>query len=609
MKNFKKFLFYLVLIIIPFLFFILLELTLRLFDYGTQINTWTNITKTHYGLNPNVAKRYFYSVKNVPESIQDVFAVQKKNNSYRIFVLGGSSAAGYPFMPLGSFSRYLQQRLEQNYPDKIIEVVNVSLTAVNSYTIRDLIEDVIEQNPDLVLIYAGHNEYYGALGVGSMESLGRSRTMVNLVLSLNKYRTVQLIRNILKSAITLFGSEKNKSGTLMSRMAQNQQIEYDSDTFQLGVEQFKSNMQDVITYCKEEGVPIILSTVASNLKDLKPFISGKSGAAINYFNEANVEYKKGNYSAADSLYRLAKDYDQLRFRAPELINKTVKELCNNYHVPYVDVDNGLKKISPNGIIGYNFMTDHLHPTLNGYMEIGNMFYEKINSLNLLPSDIPKYNFSIQDSITKNNFYFTKLDSTIADYKLRILKNDWPFINPRNKLPFNQIIKPTNFIDSLAVRCIQDKLDWNKAHIILGNYFIKKNELQKFYNEMEILISQYPIITEYYESYVKELLKHRDYERALKFLFKQNKISETHFSNKWIGNIELARKHYTSAIKYLLRSLEFNNQDSQVYYNLSGAYSQIGKYHEALNYINKCLQIDNKYSGANSLRIQLEKLVH
>ena len=29
------------------------------------------------------------------------------------------------------------------------------------------------QEPDAVLIYAGHNEYYGALGVGSTESLGR----------------------------------------------------------------------------------------------------------------------------------------------------------------------------------------------------------------------------------------------------------------------------------------------------------------------------------------------------------------------------------------------------------------------------------------------------
>jgi len=48
---------------------------------------------------------------------------------------------------------------------------------------------ILEQRPDLILIYAGHNEYYGALGVGSMENLGTSRTIVNFVISLEKFKT------------------------------------------------------------------------------------------------------------------------------------------------------------------------------------------------------------------------------------------------------------------------------------------------------------------------------------------------------------------------------------------------------------------------------------
>ena len=38
------------------------------------------------------------------------------------------------------------------------------------------------KKPDLIIIYAGHNEYYGALGVGSVETLGDTRFLVNTVI-------------------------------------------------------------------------------------------------------------------------------------------------------------------------------------------------------------------------------------------------------------------------------------------------------------------------------------------------------------------------------------------------------------------------------------------
>ncbi|OGU79018.1 MAG: hypothetical protein A2W11_11575 [Ignavibacteria bacterium RBG_16_35_7] len=189
--------FFIMLILIPVIFFILLELSLRLFDYGKDIPQWVDARRGKYIINPEVAFRYFNQVENIPTTIEDIFDQQKKNNAFRVFVLGGSSAAGFPYMPMGSFSRYIRKRLELTYPNSTIEVVNISLSAVNTYTILDMLPGVLEQKPNLILIYAGHNEYYGALGVGSMESLGTFRSFVKLVLYLNKYKTVQLIRNII----------------------------------------------------------------------------------------------------------------------------------------------------------------------------------------------------------------------------------------------------------------------------------------------------------------------------------------------------------------------------------------------------------------------------
>jgi hypothetical protein len=183
--------------------------------------------------------------------------------------LGESSAAGYPFMPMGSFSRYIRKRLELVYPNTPIEVVNLGMTGICSYTLLDLIPGVLEQKPDLILIYTGHNEYYGAFGIGSAESLGASRSIVNLILYMNKYKITQLLRNSIRWASSLFKSEDKKetSGTLMSRMAKDQYIPINSEKFNAGIDQFSGNLGEILDLVKKKGVPVIIGRLASNLKD------------------------------------------------------------------------------------------------------------------------------------------------------------------------------------------------------------------------------------------------------------------------------------------------------------------------------------------------------
>ncbi len=243
--------FYLILFAIPIISLILLELGLRVFDYGYDLSQWIKASETKYVLNPEYTRRYFFTTNEVPYSNGNVFDIDKKENTFRIFILGGSSAAGYPFTPNGDFGRYLKKYLESISPKNKIEVVNLAITAVNSYTLLDLTPGILEQKPDLIIIYAGHNEYYGALGVGSMESLGTNRSIVKLILKLNDFRTTQLVRNFLKWAGGLFSSkEKKVSGTLMSRMAKDQLIEFNSDIYEKGIDQFQNNLGDILKMTK-----------------------------------------------------------------------------------------------------------------------------------------------------------------------------------------------------------------------------------------------------------------------------------------------------------------------------------------------------------------------
>ena len=606
--------FFIVLILIPIIFFVLLELSLKLFSYGKDLPQWVDTNKGKYIINPDVAFRYFNQVKNIPTTIEDVFDQQKKKDAFRVFVMGGSSAAGFPYMPMGSFSRYIRKRLELTYPNIPIEVVNVSLSAVNTYTVLDLLPGVLEQKPDLILIYAGHNEYYGALGVGSMESLGTSRSFVKLVLYLNKYKTVQLIRNSITGLLSLFNTKNNEdpSGTLMSNMAEDQYISLDSDKYNLGLDQFEANMKEMLELIKKSNVPVIIGKLVSNLKDQKPFVSvptQKYPTANQVFEEAKHKLSAGSLREADSLFILAKDLDGLRFRAPEKINDIIEILCKENDVKYVSVDSVFNAASPDGIVGNNLMTDHLHPNIKGYQLMGRAFYEAMEQKGYLPKNQkPQVASSSIDSLTKINFMFTDLDSTIGNNRILLLKNDWPFIEKSQIKPKNSLFKAKNFLDSIALDMMNNKISWVNAHVNAATAYFKKNNINGFLKHMDIILYQYPIVVEYYDEVALNLLKLQLYDKALKYLSARYKIEPSDYSAKWIGNIALYKGDLDVAILYLNKSQQLNSGDAQVLYNLAGAYSKKKEYQLALNIINRCLSVNPNYPQANNLKQQLLQVV-
>ena len=62
-------------------------------------------------------------------------------------------------------ARFLEAWLQELLPERKVEVVNLGVAAVASFPVRKLAEQALDQlQPDLLLLYGGHNEFYGALG-------------------------------------------------------------------------------------------------------------------------------------------------------------------------------------------------------------------------------------------------------------------------------------------------------------------------------------------------------------------------------------------------------------------------------------------------------------
>jgi tetratricopeptide (TPR) repeat protein len=614
-KTKSPFWFYLILILIPILFFVLLEIILRIFNYGRNDDQWIQITETKQMLNPDVAGRYFFNTKDLPQSNNDAFDIVKRENAFRIFVMGGSSAQGFPYSPNGTISRYIRDRLELIYPNQYIEVINLGITATNSYTIRDLIPEVLEQKPDLILIYAGHNEYYGAFGVGSTENIGNSREIVNFLIWLNKFKSVELIRNGVSTLMTLFVSEAEQEthlgGTLMARIVKEQLIPFNSESYNIGIEQLKGNFEDILQMTKDAGVPVVIGTLVSNLKDQKPFISvgiGINENADSVYLKAQLQLRLGNMHSADSLFRFAKDFDALRFRAPEEINEIIKRLALNFNCGFVDVDSVFNANSPYGIVGNNLIVDHLHPSLNGYLLMGKIYFEAIDRNSLLPDDkrlLITYNQ--QDSTVTHNFAFSRLDSVISDIRLFGLLNDWPFVESPD-FSFIKNINLNDRIDSIAYKIAVENLNWEKGHREAADWYLSKQDYPNFAKEFQVLVSQYPFKLNDYDYAASQLINVKEYDLAYVFLHKRYKETPDAFSAKWLGNINLSRGKVDDAIKYLSASISYDKNDAQTFYNLAGAYIQREDYKNALESIKKCLSLKPDFPNAQTLKVQLTEIL-
>ncbi|MBK7105559.1 MAG: tetratricopeptide repeat protein [Ignavibacteriae bacterium] len=608
MKKKAPLWFYLVAIIIPILLIVFLEISLNLINYGKNLEQWVEITEDKLILNPDIGARYFSNIKNYPHSNHDSFNKQKSINTFRVFVFGGSSTAGFPYQPNGSFSRYLRDRLILVNPSKNIEVINLGITASNTNTIVDLLPGVIEQKPDLVIIYSGHNEYYGALGVGSTESVGNSKFIIDAYLYLNNFRITQLLKNLINGTIELFVPKKIKSEgtTLMARMASEKAIKLNSDIYKKGVEQFRNNIDEILLKLAEAKVPTIIGTLASNILDQKPFVDlneNSDKSALEIYQLGLNKLKLGNYKIADSLLFLAKDLDGLRFRAPSDFNKVILELSKKHKCFKVDFSKQLSKLSPNGIIGNNIMIDHLHPTLEGHFIMGRLLYENIIENKLLLVENKNLPNNQQDSIVKVNFANSDLDSIASNFRIINLFNDWPFVEKKDPTIFDKLNIETH-IDSLALKIVKNNLNWEIAHQKAYQYYLSANKIDKFIKEMNVLISQFPYKLTYYNFAAQELIHQKKYNNALTFLLKRFAINPDDFSIKWLGNIYLSQGKSLEAINFLEKSAQLNQNDPQVLYNLCIAYAKTNQIEKAFKTITACIDLKSDYPNAKLLREQL-----
>jgi tetratricopeptide (TPR) repeat protein len=179
---------------------------------------------------------------------------------------------------------------------------------------------------------------------------------------------------------------------------------------------------------------------------------------------------------------------------------------------------------------------------------------------------------------------TALDSVYAALSVRHLKSGWPFQPESTPNRFLQTFKAKDQLEQLAFRVMQSKnFSLESAHMELGQFYEKKNQLDLALAEYQALITAIPYEVDFYQRAGLVLIAKKEYQKAAQLLQLSLKYCNNVFANKWIGQIALIQGDYKKSILYLQQA---DQQDRQVLFNICRAFYLDNQWANGEKYFNR-----------------------
>ncbi len=396
------------------------EGTLRLIGYGHSPAFFRQVQdaagRRWWRENRWVTAPYFSpELVRYPQVIR--LPVDKAPGTYRVFVLGSSAAMGDP-EPAFSLARTLELLLRNAFPAVRFEVANAGITAVNSNVVRALARDCAGLQPDLFIVYEGNNEVIGPYGPGTVFSpfLG-SATSIRLIQAVRATRTGQAFMAIVRRWGPYRDQMKDWGGM---RMFLRSAIDRDDPRLATTRRLFRDNLIAIAQTGHDAGATVLVCTVLANQKDFAPFLSGHrpdlseadrarwealfadgrraaaakdDGTAEAKFRQAlaiddhygelafalgRLCLRQGRLAEAKGFFQEALDLDLLRFRIDSAENGIIRGLTGKAAgLEVVDLEAAAERESPQGIVGNEFLYEHVHLNFQGTYRLALQLYARV----------------------------------------------------------------------------------------------------------------------------------------------------------------------------------------------------------------------------------------
>ena len=344
------------------------------------------------------------------------FPSEKPGNTYRIFCVGGSTTYGRPYNDATSFCGWLRELLPAADPSRKWEVINAGGISYASYRVALLMEELSEYDPDLIIIYTGHNEFlehrtYRRIidtpaplrGLGSLLSRTRTHAIFERIISYDSQR-----RDSSAQSVSTLSAEVE---ALLDNSVGPSAYSRDDEARDRVIEHYGFSLARMLDIANSAGSQAIVVIPGSNMRDCSPFKSEHrndlDSAARDRFETlyngakrafqsashkdaliaideaisidpryADVHYLRGKafeglgrYREAKAAYQRAIEEDVCPLRAVALIGNKARTVAAERDVPTVDFDVLVASEAEHGIPGANDFLDHVHPTIDNHLQL------------------------------------------------------------------------------------------------------------------------------------------------------------------------------------------------------------------------------------------------
>jgi lysophospholipase L1-like esterase len=385
------------------------------------------------------------------------FPAHKAANTHRIFCLGGSTTQGEPYRPPTAFPAWLELNLRLTDPARRWEVINCGGLSYASYRLLPILIEILQYQPDLVVVDCGHNEFLEERELSpwkntpaTLRSGQRFANSLRLVQFVSEYTSRLNNRSKLEDKGTRLASEVD---ALLDYQGGLEKYHRGNLHRESVVNSMRWNITAMIHACDAAHIPILLLVPTSNIRDCPPFkvepsedLNSASKAQIDsYWTQAKnsldstgtetqqaleailtidsqyaaalywlgqIELTRGHTESARRFLTSARDSDVCPLRATTEIQNSIRELGRNNRVWWLDVDEMFQSVSDNGLVGNQWLVDHVHPRIEGHQMLG----EHLTDLLIEKSWVqPKSN---DWKATRSAIYRTHLEQLGEDYFVR-----------------------------------------------------------------------------------------------------------------------------------------------------------------------------------------------
>ncbi len=330
------------------------------------------------------------------------FPARKAEGTTRIFCLGGSTTYGRPYDDRTSFCGWLRRFLPAVDPSRRWELINAGGISYASYRVARLMEELADYQPDLFIVYSGHNEF---LERRTYEKLLRTPDLVRDLGALaSRMRLYSALYHVTYEREAVLPTEVT---ALLDHAVGPEDYHRDDEMRVAVLDHYRASLMRMTHISERAGARLILVTPASNIGDFSPF-KAEPGPQVSASGIRQVDSLKlaasaaldegeharalaiaeralaldgrdaellylqarslravGRIEEAREAFIHARDEDVCPLRALTPIRAIVAGVARERNTGFVDFARIVDERSPDGIPGSELFLDHVHPTIEG----------------------------------------------------------------------------------------------------------------------------------------------------------------------------------------------------------------------------------------------------